>query len=261
MVIGESSIPNATTSARPCVWIIGGAKRLGRAIAIEFARSGCDLLVTYNTSRSEAEDTAQFCRSLGVHATIAHLALDDKHLASQVASIRQTAPHCDILVLSASAYHATPFDETSLADLTSMFTINAAAHAFIASLVATQLKHSNLPGGGSILALLDIHAMGTPRTSHLAYSMSKAALSEAVRSLALELAPRVRVNGIGIGVAAWPEGGPDANPEMQKRYLSRVPMARAGTPEEVAKAARFLTLEATYTTGHILTVDGGRSLT
>lgn len=251
---------SSSSPPRPTAWVIGGAKRLGRAIAIELARAGCDLLITYNTSREDAEITAQFCRDLGAHATIAQLTLNET-IALQIKPIIDATPRCDALVLSASAYHQTPLDEIAVSELTSMFTINAAAHAVIVSMLESQLKHSILPGRGSILALLDIHALGTPRSGMLAYSMSKAAFAEMVRSLAIELAHGVRVNGLAIGVAAWPEGGSDANPDMQKRYLSRVPMARAGTPEEVAKAARFLTLEATYTTGHILTVDGGRSLT
>ena len=245
---------------RPQAWIIGGARRIGRAIALELSRAGCDILLTYNTSRDEAEATAQSCRDLGAHAATAHLALDD-NVVSQLAPITAATPSCDILILSASAYHATPLADLTSADLISMFTINAAAHALIAGTLAPQLQTSTLPGGAAILALLDIHALGTPRRHHLAYSMSKAALAEAVRSLAIELAPKVRVNGLAIGVAAWPDSGPDSDTDMQSRYLSRVPLARAGTPEEAAIAARFLTLEATYTTGHILTLDGGRSLT
>jgi pteridine reductase len=253
--------PSSSSFTRPAAWVIGGAKRLGRAIAIEFARSGCDLLITYNTSADDAESTAQSCRQLGAHATTARLTLDDPaSIPAQIASIRQSTPSCDLLVLSASAYHQTPLDTLTAADLHSMFAVNAASQLMTAATLAPHLRQSSLRGGASIVALLDIHAMGTPRKHHLAYSMSKAALTEAVRSLAIELAPRVRVNGLAIGVAAWPDTGPDADTEMQTRYLSRVPLARAGTPDEVAAAARFLAVEATYTTGHILTIDGGRSL-
>ena len=94
----------------------------------------------------------------------------------------------------------------------------------------------------------------------VAYAMSKAALAEMVRSLARELAPRVRVNGVAPGVAAWPESGRESDVEAQQAYLKKVPLARAGTPEECAEVVRWLALEATYLTGEIVRFDGGRNM-
>lgn len=247
---------------RPHAWIIGGANRIGRAIALELARAGCDVLITYNTSRDNALATAQECQKLGAHAQSQPLALDDlSGVVPQVQHLLRQQPRCDILVLSASAYRATSLDQIDSQELLDMFSVNAASHALIAQTLAPTLRTSTLAGGGAIVAMLDVHALGTPRRSHLAYAMSKAALAEAVWSLAIELAPQVRVNGLAIGVAAWPTSGPDADPSMQANYLKKVPLARAGTPEEAAVATRFLALEATFTTGHFLTLDGGRSLT
>jgi pteridine reductase len=117
-----------------------------------------------------------------------------------------------------------------------------------------------MEGGGSIVAMCDIHAMGRPRKEYLAYSMSKAALAEMVQTLARELAPRVRVNGVAPGVVVFAESGADADPAMQKAYLSRVPLGRSGTPEDAARAVRWLAMEATYVTGEIVRLDGGRWL-
>ena len=112
--------------------------------------------------------------------------------------------------------------------------------------------------------MCDIHALGEhgiPRSKdYTSYAMSKAALAEMVRSLARELAPRVRVNAVAPGVALWPESGPDADTAMHNSYLSKVPLARAGTPEECADVVRWLALEATYLTGEIIRIDGGRNL-
>jgi pteridine reductase len=108
--------------------------------------------------------------------------------------------------------------------------------------------------------MVDMHALGRPRMGMSAYAMSKAALVEMVRSLARELAPAVRVNGVAPGVVAWPESGYEADRAMQQRYLERVPMKRAGTPEDAAGAVRWLALEAPYVTGEIIRVDGGRWL-
>jgi pteridine reductase len=115
-----------------------------------------------------------------------------------------------------------------------------------------------------MVAMCDIHALGEhglPRShEYLAYAMSKAALAEMVRSLARELAPRVRVNAVAPGVAAWPESGRESDKAAQQAYLSKVPLARAGTPEECAEVVRWLALEATYLTGEIIRFDGGRNM-
>ena len=126
--------------------------------------------------------------------------------------------------------------------------------------LAAKLADSPLKGGGAVVALCDMHAMGRPRKDFSAYSMSKAALAEMVQSLARELAPKVRVNGVAPGVVAFPEAGHESDPEMQKAYLSRVPLQRAGTPEDAAEAVRWLALDATYVTGEIVRLDGGRWL-
>ncbi|MBZ0173377.1 MAG: SDR family oxidoreductase, partial [Phycisphaerales bacterium] len=130
----------------------------------------------------------------------------------------------------------------------------------LSAALAGALASSPLPGRGAIVAMLDIHAEGLPRAGHAAYAMSKAALGAMVRSLAVDLAPSVRVNGVAPGVVAWPEVGPEADPTMQERYLSQVPLGRAGAPQDAAGAVAFLALDAAYTTGHVLRVDGGRSL-
>ena len=126
------------------------------------------------------------------------------------------------------------------------------------------LGASEMRGGGSIVAMCDIHAMGEhglPRSRDFAaYAMSKAALAEMVRTLARELAPRVRVNGVAPGVAAWPDTGHESDAAAQQAYLGRVPLGRAGTPEECAEVVRWLALDATYLTGEIVRFDGGRNM-
>jgi pteridine reductase len=110
------------------------------------------------------------------------------------------------------------------------------------------------------VCMTDIHAMGRPRRDHAAYAMSKAALAQMVDSLARDLAPRVRVNAVAPGVVAWPEDGAEADAAMQARYLSRVPLGRAGTPGDASGAVAWLALDAAYVTGQTIRVDGGRWL-
>jgi pteridine reductase len=111
--------------------------------------------------------------------------------------------------------------------------------------------------GGHIVNMVDLLAE-RPWPQYLAYSASKAALANLTLGLARELAPEVRVNGIAPGVVAWPEDYPDA---ARAKYLKRVPLARAGTPQEVAELVHFLCTAGTYLTGQILRLDGGRSIT
>ncbi|HZW08581.1 MAG TPA: SDR family oxidoreductase, partial [Phycisphaerales bacterium] len=241
--------------------VTGGARRVGRAICLALAGRGCDVVLTRNTSAPEAEATAREIESAGVDARIAPLDLADAaRSADWGRAIAGELPRLDVLVHSASTYDPSPLDGLDLAHAEAQLRVNALSPLALSAALAPLLARSPLRGGGAIVAMLDIHAAGLPRRDHAAYAMSKAALGAMMRTLALELAPSVRVNGVAPGVVAWPESGPEADPTMQERYLSRVPLGRAGTPEEAASAVAFLALDATYTTGAVLRVDGGRSL-
>jgi pteridine reductase len=246
---------------RPLAIITGAARRVGLAIARELAAAGCDLVITYRTSRDEAHRAAEELRVTGASVRLEQVDLADLAAAETLTQRLATElPRIDILIHNASIYDATPLTSIDARDLLSHFTINAASHALLSARLAPRLAESPLPAGGAIVAMCDIHAMGRPRREFLAYSMSKAALAEMVYSLARELAPRVRVNGIAPGVVAFADHGPDADPKLQQAYLSRVPLKRSGTPEDAAKVVRWLALDAAYTTGEIVRVDGGRWL-
>lgn len=246
---------------RPVILITGAARRIGLAIARAFAIAGCDLVITYNTSRDHAQAAQASLADLGARVRLEHLNLDDPGLVEAFAArMAQSLDRLDGVVHNASIYALTPLSDVTPEDATRFFRINALAPLILSRGVAERLAESLLPGGGSIVALTDVHAMGRPRLHYTPYAMSKAALSEMVRSLARELAPRVRVNGVAPGVIAWPETGHDADPETQRSYLRRVPLARAGTPDDAAEVVRWLTLSATYITGEIIRLDGGRAL-
>jgi len=247
---------------RPVALITGGARRVGAAVCLALARAGCDVLLTFRQSEQQARDLVSRVRDeIGVAANVRPLDLSDLDRVERFArDLAEELPRLDVLVHNASRYGASPLAELSTHDLLEYFHVNAAAPALLTRALADRLRASPLPGGGAVVAMCDIHAMGRPRRNHLAYSMSKAALVELVRSLARDLAPEVRVNGAAPGVVAFPEHGYEADPEYQRRYLSRVPLGRAGSPEDAAEAVRWLALDATYVTGHILRVDGGRWL-
>jgi pteridine reductase len=246
---------------RPVALVTGGARRVGRAICVALARAGCSVRFTYLASEGEARSLERDLAAMapGAPHAAARLDLDDSSAVEDFArAFASREPRLDVLVHNASKYQPSPLDSLTREQAQRLFRVNALAPLILSRGLAPMLARSERPGGGAIACLCDIHASDRPRRNHAAYAMSKAALEQMVRSLALDLAPRVRVNGVAPGVVAFPESGPESDPEMQTRYLSRVPMGRSGAPEEAAEAVRWLALDATYTTGLIVRVDGGR---
>lgn len=244
---------------RPLALVTGGAKRVGRAIAGALAKAGCDLVVTYRTSEDEARSLVDEVKPAAVRCL--KLDLGDLQEVEQVGKeLAASLGRLDVLVHNASVYGPRAIGEMDSKHILAMYRVNAAAPLLLSAAFAPLLGRSALAGGGAIVAMCDMHVLGRPRKELSAYAMSKAGLVEMVRSLARELAPKVRVNGVAPGVVAFPESGFESDPEMQRAYVSRVPLGRSGTPEEAAEVVRWLALDATYVTGEIVRVDGGRWL-
>jgi len=235
---------------------------VGAAIATALGGAGCDVLVTYRQSEQAARDTcAALASASGVCAGALLLDLDNPATAaSKIGRVARSLPRVDVLVHNAAAYESTPFGDITQEQALGMWRTNALSPLLLSQELAPLLCASPLPCGGAIVCMVDMHALGQPRKRFSPYLMSKAALHAMAQALALELAPEVRVNAVAPGVVAFPEVGEEADPDMQQRYLSHVPLARSGSLEEAARAVRFLALEATYTTGEVLRVDGGRFL-
>lgn len=256
---GQSS---SFTGTRPIVFITGGAKRVGRSIVEVFARSGCDILFSYFTSEADARQLVESIRKLGVNCEAIKLDLADTERAvNSAVAYASTLPRLDILVHNASVYEASPLDTTIGVEANRQYRINALAPLMLTAALAPLLRESSLHGGGSVVCMSDIHALGNPQIGFSAYSMSKAAITEMVYALARELAPSIRVNGVAPGIVKWPEQGTFSDAAEQARYIRRVPLGRAGEPSDAANAVRWLALEATYITGEIIRVDGGRHIT
>jgi pteridine reductase len=159
----------------------------------------------------------------------------------------------DILVNNASTFYPTPLAEVTGRQFDDLIGTNLRAPLFLAQAAAGQLRLHE----GLILNLVDIHGV-RPLKRHPAYSSAKAGLIMLTRSLARELAPHVRVNAIAPGPVLWPEG--DLDETLKQKILSRTPLGRVGSAEDIAKAAWFFAAEAPFVTGKVLAVDGGRSL-
>jgi pteridine reductase len=255
-------VASVITRGRRLALVTGGAKRVGRAICLELAQAGCDVMFTYRSSEEEAVTLGEELRRQGAAALAVQVDLVNlQQVAAFADELRTVLPRLDVVVHNASLYEPTPLESLDVSEVVRHVTVNSIAPLIITSGVVGALKHSVLNGGGAVVAMLDIHAMGRPRRGFVGYSMSKAALTELVFGLARELAPHTRVNGVAPGVVAWPQSGQDSTEGEQAAYLRRVPLGRAGTPAEAARVVRWLALEATYVTGQVVRVDGGRWIT
>ncbi len=234
--------------------VTGGAKRVGRAIAVELAAAGCDVAVHYRTSANEAEEVAERIRDRGCRACC--ICGDLADLAAIPAIVEQAVGELgrlDILVNNASVFDRTPLPAFDAAEWERVFRINLIAPAALAAAARAHLSQS---GAGAVVNLCDISAE-RPWRDYAAYCASKAALVCLTKSLAKELAPAVRVNGVSPGIAEFPD---DYDEATRQKLIGMVPLKRAGTPQDIAGAVRYLVEQAHYVTGEVLTVDGGRRL-
>lgn len=252
----------------PLALVTGGAVRLGRAIALALARDGFDIVFTWHTSAQPARDLSTRIRRLGRLALPIRIDLSKSTAPARLRQALLTrlpagaAHRLSVLINNAAIYQPTPLARLTPADFDRHLAINARAPLLLIQQLADLLAHRYRPedpfSAGRVINLLDMHVLAQHRPDYLAYAASKAALLEITRTTALALAPKITVNAIAPGVALW---NPTCTPAQRRRYLQRVPLARAGTPEDIARTVLFLVRQAPYITGQVIVVDGGRSLT
>ncbi|MGY0561159.1 pteridine reductase [Luteimonas sp. A277] len=242
-------------AARPVALVTGAAKRIGAEIARRLHADGYDLALHYRSSRAEMDALAtslQAQRADSVITLQADLAEFDR-LPELVAQTIGRFGRLDALVNNASTYYATPIGEATPAQWDELFASNARAPFFLAQAAAPHLARS----GGAIVNIVDIYAE-RPLRGHTVYCMAKAALVMATKSLALELGPEVRVNGVAPGNVLWSENPIKA--ETLEMVRERTALGRQGKPGDIAEAVHWLLRGNSYVTGQILAVDGGRTL-
>jgi pteridine reductase len=234
--------------------VTGAARRVGRAIAMELARAGCDVAVHYRRSEQEARQTATDIEATGRRAALIQADLTEEGAPQRtVDQAVQQLGGLRVLVNSASIWERTPLAELSRAALRSHWEVNLTVPALLAQAAWPHLRR-NPPG--HLINICDISG-DRPWADHIAYCVSKAGLITLTRALAKLMAPDVFVNGISPGVVLPPEGCDD---QTRKAVLARVPLAREGTPQDVAALVRFFVERNTYILGQIINVDGGRSI-
>jgi len=240
--------------ARPVALVTGAARRVGAAIARTLHGAGFDIALHCRDSWDEAEALAARLEADRRDSTVvlqADLA-DLDCLPDLVDAALARFGRLDALVNNASSFHPTPIGDVTPQQWDDLFAANARAPLFLAQAAAPCLAEHE----GAIVNLVDIYAE-RPLAGHAVYCMAKAALAMATKSLALELAPRVRVNAVAPGAVLWPETKDHADRDAM---IARTPLARAGSPDDVASAVLWLLRDARYVTGEIIRIDGGRWL-
>lgn len=234
--------------------ITGGAKRVGATICRRLHTAGANLMIHFRTSVGDARLLQAELTELrpGSVALIQSDLLDVAKLPSLVEQTVHTFGRLDALVNNASSFHATPVGSISVDDWNDLVGTNLKAPLFLAQAAAPALRRTQ----GSIVNIVDIHAE-RPLKDFVVYSVAKAGLVGLTRSLARELAPDVRVNAVAPGPILWPEDG-TFDEVSRQRIISRTPLKREGSPDDIAKAVHYLIVDAPYVTGETLNVDGGR---
>jgi NAD(P)-dependent dehydrogenase (short-subunit alcohol dehydrogenase family) len=236
------------------VALITGGARIGQAVAQALAARGCDLAMTYRSSRDAAEAAANSARATGVRALVIRAdATDEAQVSAAVQATARQLGRLDILVNMASTYVRTP--NPSAAEWDAALAANARS-AFLFSIHAAPIMKSG--GGGRIVNMSDwLVISGRPHyPGYTPYFASKAAVAALTESMALDFAPEILVNAIAPGPILPP---PDLTAEEDREVLAATPLARWGGSEEIAKAALFL-IETDFVTGESIRVDGGRHL-
>src|SRR5712671_5887626 len=235
--------------------VTGGARRVGAAIARRLHAAGASVVLHYRDSATDADKLAAELNALRAKSAVTVKAELLAPIAPRalVAAALEGFGRLDLLVNNASSFFPVEVGAIEASHFEELIGSNLRAPLFISQEAAPHLAEAR----GSIVNIVDIHAE-RPLKGYAVYSVAKAGLAALTRSLALELAPAVRVNGVAPGAIAWPADG-QLEAEERQRIVSTTPLGRTGSPEDIAQAVHFFAC-APYVTGQILAVDGGRSI-
>lgn len=245
-----------TATANPLALVTGGARRIGAEICRTLHRAGYDLLIHYRSSADEAQALAdELNTQRSQSATLLQADLNDMRAVEQLATNlcnQQQTP--SLLINNASSFYPTPLNGSTQQQWDDLINSNLRAAYFLTANLCDALKRNN----GAVINIVDIHAQrGLP--DYPIYSIAKAGLEMMTRTLAKELAPEARINGVSPGPILWPEAAAALSDEAQQKVLDKTLLERSGTPQDIADAVLFLA-GANFVTGQVLAVDGGRSL-
>lgn len=235
--------------------VTGAARRIGAAIATTLHAAGANVFIHYRGSKEEATKLAAKLNSHrddSAFTAQADLCQPDA-VAELISAATEWSGRLDVLVNNASSFYPTAIGQITEEAWLDLVGTNLKAPLFLSQAAAPHLEKTR----GNIVNIVDIHAR-KPLHEHHVYGAAKAGLVMLTQSFAKDLAPRVRVNGVAPGAIAWPENGMTA--EVKENIIAQIPMGVAGQPSDIAEAVLYLVRDATYTTGQIIPIDGGRSI-
>ncbi len=232
--------------------VTGAGVRVGRAIALELGAAGMNVALHYHGSHEAAEATRRELLARGGAASLHQADLREPHAARELMErVVSQLGGLDVLVLSAASFERIAYEELDDDAFARSLQLNLAAPFALAHAATPALRASK----GNIV-MITCSSASVPFKNHLPYVVSKGALAHLMRTLALELAPLVRVNAVAPGTVLPPEGYPEGAAE---RLRASIPLGRFGSAEDVARAVRFLA-DSPFVTGQELVIDGGRSV-
>lgn len=238
--------------------ITGAAQRIGAEIARQLHTSGYDLALHYNNSASHAETLSTELNRLRAHSCHCFQA-DLARPGSPAELAEQVLEHfgkVSVLINNASSFYPTKAGQATEKNWDELMGSNLKGAFFLTEALIETLTSEN----GSVVNIIDIHGE-RPLKNYTIYGMAKAGLAMMTKSMARELAPAVRVNGVSPGAILWPDQDEgELDNEIKQSILARIPMKRPGEPADIAKTVVFLCRDAPYITGQIIAVDGGRLL-
>ncbi|HAZ79561.1 MAG TPA: pteridine reductase [Porticoccaceae bacterium] len=238
----------------PVILITGAARRIGAVVARLFHEQGYRVVIHFNRSAAEANKLSQELNNLRAESCLL-VQSDLNHMSGldKITNLIKSIGRLDVLVNNASSFYPTPLADCDEAQWDDLINSNLKGPFFLSQKLAPLLTLAQ----GTIVNISDMHARGALQ-NHPIYSIAKAGNIAMTKTLAKELGPEVRVNSVAPGAILWPEHESD-DIDKQSSVLSKVPMGRLGTEQDIAKTVYFLAINATYMTGQTIAVDGGSS--
>ncbi|MCW9047195.1 MAG: pteridine reductase [Gammaproteobacteria bacterium] len=237
------------------VLITGAAARIGAEIARTLHAEGMNIVIHYRSSANKAEILSNSLNEIRKDSaqTIQADLLATQTLNTLIEDAASIWGGIDVLINNASSFYPTPVGSITEEHWDDLMGSNLKAPIFLSQAVTPYLRQTQ----GCIVNIVDIHGF-RPMKEHPVYCAAKAGLAMITQSLAKELGPDIRVNGVAPGAIMWPST--ELDPEIQASILERTSLKRQGCPQDIAITVKFLVMDAPYITGQVIPVDGGRSL-
>lgn len=235
--------------------VTGAAKRIGAVIANTLHAAGANVAIHYHRSGAEAEQLAGELniRRANSAFTVSADVRDIAALEQMAKAVLRRTGRLDVLINNASNFYPTPLGTVTDEQWHDLVGSNLKAPLFLSQAVLPALRAAR----GVIVNIVDVHSQ-RPLRDHPVYGAAKAGLAMLTRSLAKDLGPHIRVNGVSPGAILWPDEG--MSDELRTAIIRQTALKRSGEPQDIAAAVLFLVRDAPYVTGQIIAVDGGRSV-